>query len=88
VKPGPFTFPLVEPEPWTQFAACRNMPANLFFPEQGQSTTEAKAVCAECAVRERCLTYALDHHERYGIWGGLSARERTRIRRAQEREAS
>lgn len=83
-----FTLPLVQPEPWTEYAACRNMPARLFFPEQGESTAEAKAVCDECPVRERCLQYALDHHERYGTWGGLSARERTRIVRGQEREAS
>jgi WhiB family redox-sensing transcriptional regulator len=54
--------------------------ADLFFPERGASTKEAKAVCAACTVRETCLEYALAHGEKHGIWGGKSERERRRIR--------
>jgi WhiB family redox-sensing transcriptional regulator len=43
---------------------------------------EAKRICSGCEVRAECLEYALAHDERFGIWGGLSERERRRLRRA------
>ena len=52
-----------------------------FFPEKGGSTREAKRVCRSCEVRAECLEYALEHDERFGIWGGLSERERRRLKR-------
>jgi hypothetical protein len=52
-----------------------------FFPEKGGSTREAKRVCLSCDVRSECLEYALAHDERFGIWGGLSERERRRLKR-------
>ena len=55
---------------------------DLFFPERGASTREAKEVCRGCVVREDCLEYALANGEKFGIWGGLSERERRRLRRA------
>ena len=54
---------------------------DLFFPERGASTREAKEVCRGCVVREDCLEYALANGEKFGIWGGLSERERRRLRR-------
>ncbi|MDU5308733.1 MAG: WhiB family transcriptional regulator, partial [Varibaculum cambriense] len=48
---------------------------------KGGSTREAKAVCELCEVRDECLSYALENDERFGIWGGLSERERRRLRR-------
>ena len=36
----------------------------------------ALAVCAQCVVRDECLQHAVDNNERYGIWGGLTDRER------------
>ncbi len=60
-------------------ALCAQTDPEAFFPEKGGSTRAAKAICHECAVAVACLTYALDHHEGYGIWGGLSERERRRI---------
>jgi WhiB family redox-sensing transcriptional regulator len=65
---------------WSE-GACRDLPAEWFHPERGGSTREAKAVCATCTVRVDCLTFALDNHEKFGIWGGTSERERRRIRR-------
>ena len=53
-----------------------------FFPEKGGSTREAKKICTGCEVRSECLSYALAHDERFGIWGGLSERERRRLKRA------
>ena len=52
-----------------------------FFPEKGGSTREAKKVCRACEVRTECLEYALQHDERFGIWGGLSERERRKLKR-------
>lgn len=53
---------------------------DLFFPNQGGSTTAAKQICAACPVRLACLQWALDNYEQYGIWGGLTERERRRLR--------
>ena len=66
---------------WRSVAACQDTDPDLFFPERGASTKEAKAVCRGCVVREECLEYALANGEKFGIWGGLSERERRRIRR-------
>jgi WhiB family redox-sensing transcriptional regulator len=63
-------------QPWQLRAACARTEPEAFFPEKGGSTREAKRVCAACEVREECLSYALQHNERFGIWGGLSDRER------------
>lgn len=75
---------------WAEHGACQGVDPALFFPERGASTREAKAVCARCEVREECLDYAMRHTERFGIWGGLSERERRRIRsqRARDRGAA
>jgi WhiB family redox-sensing transcriptional regulator len=60
---------------------------DLFFPERGQSCTEAKAICAGCPVRTECLDFAIVSCEQFGIWGGTSERERRRIRRQRNRAA-
>jgi WhiB family redox-sensing transcriptional regulator len=73
----------VEPEEsWQLYANCLGVDPDLFFPERGASTKEAKSVCRACVVREDCLEYALENSEKFGIWGGLSERERRRLRRA------
>ena len=66
---------------WHDFANCLGVDPDLFFPERGASTREAKEVCRGCIVREDCLEYALQNGEKFGIWGGMSERERRRIRR-------
>lgn len=72
-----------EPEEagWQLEANCLGVDPDLFFPERGASTKEAKAVCKGCVVREDCLEFALQNGEKFGIWGGLSERERRRIHR-------
>jgi WhiB family redox-sensing transcriptional regulator len=69
---------------WQEHANCRGIDPALFFPERGDSTSEAKAVCRRCVVREDCLAQGLAQ-ERYGIWGGTSERERRAIRFARRR---
>lgn len=61
---------------WQDAALCAQTDPEVFFPEKGGSTKEAKRVCVACPVRVECLTYALSVGERYGIYGGLSERER------------
>ncbi|MGB8390448.1 WhiB family transcriptional regulator [Mycobacterium sp.] len=78
-----------EPEPlepltadqWQDRALCAQTDPEAFFPEKGGSTREAKKICLGCEVRHECLEYALEHDERFGIWGGLSERERRRLKR-------
>ena len=67
---------------WQLQANCMGVDPDLFFPERGASTREAKEVCRGCVVREDCLEYALANGEKFGIWGGMSERERRRLRRA------
>jgi WhiB family transcriptional regulator, redox-sensing transcriptional regulator len=66
---------------WQERGLCAQTDPEAFFPEKGGSTREAKRICMGCEVRDRCLEYALAHDERFGIWGGLSERERRRLKR-------
>jgi hypothetical protein len=72
---------------WQARALCAQTDPEAFFPEKGGSTRDAKRICARCEVKEDCLKYALERDERFGIWGGLSERERRKIKR-QAREAA
>jgi len=79
------TFDMSQPcdigENWQDFANCLGVDPDLFFPERGASTREAKEVCRGCVVRRDCLEFAITNSEKFGIWGGMSERERRRIRR-------
>lgn len=66
---------------WQERALCAQTDPEAFFPEKGGSTRDAKKVCVSCDVRAECLEYALEHDERFGIWGGLSERERRKLKR-------
>ena len=57
---------------WQERALCSQTDPEAFFPEKGGSTRE---------VKNECLEYALGHDERFGIWGGLSERERRKLKR-------
>src|ERR1700693_3743268 len=80
IVPGIVADPDDTPD-WKSQANCMGVDPDLFFPERGMSTREAKSVCRGCLVREDCLEYALANGEKFGIWGGLSERERRKIRR-------
>ena len=64
---------------WSEKALCATIDPSSFFPEMGGTLSEAKKVCRRCVVQAECLTYAIEHGERFGVWGGLSERERARI---------
>ncbi|MCL2794571.1 MAG: WhiB family transcriptional regulator [Microbacteriaceae bacterium] len=66
---------------WQSDALCAQTDPEAFFPEKGGSTRDAKKICTSCEVRAQCLEYALQNDERFGIWGGLSERERRKLRR-------
>lgn len=76
-----------EQAPWMAEAACRGTGPDLFYPPaKGGDARQAKAICAECQVRLSCLEHAIEQHEILGVWGGMSARERARLRRVRSRE--
>jgi len=66
---------------WRAEAACRGMDTALFFTERGEGHDDTKALCRNCPVKAECLRFALDNGEKFGVWGGLSERERRRLRR-------
>ena len=70
---------LTEPEDWTLLARCRGM-ADALFPE-GKDQKRARAVCLGCPVRSQCLAEALDSRIEWGVWGGLTERERRQLLR-------
>lgn len=80
-EPEPLPEVEVTPDQWQDRALCAQTDPEAFFPEKGGSTREAKKICLGCEVRHECLDYALAHDERFGIWGGLSERERRRLKR-------
>ncbi|WP_154654158.1 WhiB family transcriptional regulator [Acidipropionibacterium thoenii] len=66
-------------EDWTLLASCRGM-ADALFPE-GKEQRMARRICAGCPVRARCLAEALDNRIEWGVWGGMTERERRRLLR-------
>jgi len=66
---------------WQQDALCAQAGPEFFFPAPGSSTREAKQLCGACEGRVACLEYALAHDERFGVWGGLSEKERIQLKR-------
>lgn len=68
------------PPAWTADALCQQVDPELWFPESGGSTREAKSICARCDVRADCLAFAMANGDRFGVFGGLSERERRKLR--------
>ena len=83
---------LTSPRPadWRSTAACRTEDPNLFFPAATTGpdlliTEQAKAVCRRCPIVERCLQWAMDDRIDYGVFGGLTEKERVSLRRSATR---
>ena len=71
----------LDPRPeWTNQAACRGMGPAVWFPGRGEQTAHLKDICSGCPVAADCLQYALDNDIKHGIFGGMSERQRRRIR--------
>ena len=80
-----------DPDLWRESAACRHMDPELFFPlsSTGRGAADAqraKAICAGCPVRQRCLAFALATGQEFGIWGGRDEAELRALQREQHRQ--
>lgn len=80
--PAPLVEEDLDEDEWKKRAVCAQTDPEAFFPEKGGSTKEAKRVCQGCEVTAECLKYALKNDERFGVWGGLSERERRQLKKA------
>lgn len=67
-------------ENWRTKALCAQVDPEMFFPDKGGSTKDAKRVCLNCEVRAECLDDALATDDRFGVRGGLSERERRKLK--------
>lgn len=72
---------------WRQAALCRGVDPEVFYPDEEEDPSEAKAICEACPVREPCLEHALLVREKHGVWGGLTERERRRVIRQRRKSA-
>lgn len=68
-----------DPEDWPLLAKCRGM-NDALFPE-GKDQKRAKTICMGCPVRAQCLAEALDNRIEWGVWGGMTERERRQLLR-------
>jgi len=73
---------------WRSRGACKGLDPDIFFPPSDDVALEAKAVCAQCPVRQHCLEYALTKREHEGVWGGATEKERRRILRQRRKTAA
>lgn len=78
-RPGVLIDAHVPESTWMHRAVCRGLSSELFYPDDKCGSEAAKLVCSACPVRAECLEYALELHERWGVWGGTSEHERRRI---------
>ena len=67
-------------------AKCKGMDTNFFFPPGSDpgGTKRAVAFCNSCPVKTPCAQYAIDNNINYGVFGGLSIRSRTKLKREQK----
>ncbi|HSF87748.1 MAG TPA: WhiB family transcriptional regulator [Acidimicrobiia bacterium] len=68
--------PITEERPWVVFAACRDADPDVFFPSNKSEEREALALCAMCPVINECQDYSMDARETFGVWGGLTEKQR------------
>lgn len=71
---------------WQHKALCSQTDPEAFFRKKAVPPG-MRRVCAQCEVREQCLKWAIDHDERFGIWGGMSERERRRYKKEHKERA-
>lgn len=74
-------YPQIVYPAWMADAPCAGTDPEAFFPDKGGSTKPAKRICARCPIETRaeCLEYALETKQRFGIWGGVSERDRRKL---------
>jgi WhiB family redox-sensing transcriptional regulator len=67
-------------EDWAPAAACRDQQPDALF-VRGAEQNKAKLLCKGCPVRTECLAEALDNQIEWGVWGGMTERERRALLR-------
>lgn len=84
---NPLDFALSEADGWVAFARCGEEGAPNMFPHEkdADGLEAARAACGRCVVRDACLAAAMTNGEQHGVWGGLTAGERTDLRRRTRR---
>lgn len=73
--------PITDERPWAVFAACRDRDPDVFFPIKPEDEREAIRICQGCSVQQDCLEFALQARIRFGIWGGLTEKQRRALER-------
>ena len=76
---GLLAAPITEERPWVVFSACRDKDGDVFFPESKAAEQTALSICATCPVQAECLDYALEADIRFGVWGGMTEKQRRRL---------
>jgi WhiB family redox-sensing transcriptional regulator len=78
VAPPPRLRPIVAPD-WWDDAACSGRGPRKWFTEGTER--EAVAICRTCPARTPCLRFAVDNDEQHGVWGGMTAEQRRKLRK-------
>ena len=73
---------LIHRPAWMAVGSCRGSSMKVYFPERGASAERAREVCRSCPVQGECLSYAMADPDLAGVWEGLTARERVRMRQS------
>jgi len=71
----------LDERPWASYAACRIEDPDLFFPGPEGTTDAAVRICGGCPVLDECRDWALGTKVKYGVWGGMTERDRRRVLR-------
>jgi WhiB family redox-sensing transcriptional regulator len=80
------------PGEWVELGACRRAQVSpldewvsVFFPKPGRAPDRAMELCAVCRVRLECGEYAIETNQHWGVWGGLTERQRFAVKRDRRR---
>ncbi len=73
--------PITDERPWAAFATCRDRDPDTFFPATSDGEREAVRVCSGCPVQIDCLEFALEAKIRFGVWGGMTEKQRRSLQR-------
>ena len=73
--------PITEERPWAAFAVCRDRDPDAFFPLTPEGERDAMRVCQGCPVQMDCLEFALEAKVRFGVWGGMTEKQRKTLER-------
>ncbi len=71
--------PITEERPWAAFAVCKDRDPDAFFPVTPEGEREAIRICQGCPVQADCLEFAIEARIRFGVWGGLTEKQRHRV---------